>query len=246
MSDDESLVLKGITLLEEHWFNPFSTKSNKEFVNLATGAVFTKEVREKLMASKQSGEDKFQQFIHQRLETQDSSFFDPIHKENISFAPTKKSMPKSVDQDAKAQSLFSRMLLIAQGRGMNISDVLQYPLGSKPLALATPDGDLVSSPKYKLGEYIELGIAPMPVPPITAVVIDAMALIQSLMDIPDTFGEFAMKVFQAIMKLSQFSTCQVKRYDFVSDRYLADSIKMLERKKRAQGEGLKYAISGNK
>ena len=44
------------------------------------------------------------------------------------------------------------MLLIAQNRKLDMRDVLEYPLGPKPWALANADGTLKKTGKSTLGK----------------------------------------------------------------------------------------------
>ena len=65
-------------------------------------------------------------------------------------------------------------------------------------------------------------------------IIDAMAHLQAMKEIPDTFGELAETVLSQICALAVNNNCS--RVDFVMDRYSAVSIKNSEQARRA-GEG---------
>ncbi|KAJ8277588.1 hypothetical protein GJAV_G00077100 [Gymnothorax javanicus] len=69
------------------------------------------------------------------------------------------------------------------------------------------------------------------VPENAALMIDAMALIQSLGDIPGTFGEVADTILANLVRLAKKYGCH--RVDFVVDRYPDISMKNVERSQRA-------------
>lgn len=70
----------------------------------------------------------------------------------------------------------------------------------------------------------------------TAIIIDAMSLIQALTGKWKTFGEVSDSVFSIIIKLAH--RWKATRVDFVSDRYYATSIKDCERGRRAANAGV--------
>ena len=70
-----------------------------------------------------------------------------------------------------------------------------------------------------------------------AIMVDAMALLQSLTKIPKTFGELAAQVLLQLLSLAKFY--KSSRIDFVADQYPEHSIKANERSRRAaQGSTL--------
>ena len=70
-----------------------------------------------------------------------------------------------------------------------------------------------------------------------AIMVDAMALLQSLTKIPKTFGELAAQVLSQLLSLAKFY--KSSRKDFVADQYPEHSIKANERSRRAaQGSTL--------
>jgi hypothetical protein len=71
----------------------------------------------------------------------------------------------------------------------------------------------------------------------SAIMMDAMALLQSLTRIPKTFGELAAHVLSRLLSLAGFH--KASRIDFVADLYPDHSIKANERNRRAaQGSTL--------
>ena len=75
--------------------------------------------------------------------------------------------------------------------------VLQYSLGPLPWALATPDGNLAKTNKAKLMHLLEEGTEPEE--DIPAWILDGMAILQSLNQLPRTFGKLAKLVFGIVI-----------------------------------------------
>ena len=92
-----------------------------------------------------------------KLET-DNGFHDPIKKLNLqTFSSMKKSTVVKIGTDKEVvlkadNRLYGQMLLIAQNRKLDMRDVLEYPLGPKPWALANADGTLKKTWKSTLGK----------------------------------------------------------------------------------------------
>ena len=70
-----------------------------------------------------------------------------------------------------------------------------------------------------------------------------MAILQTMKDVPQTFGDLAEKILQIIVNCAGAS--HATRIDFVSDRYPAVSIKNLERSKRAASGVTQIRIGGS-
>ena len=126
-----------------------------------------------------------------------------------------------------SKKLFAKMLLIARSRDVDMKEVLQYSLRPFPLPLATSDDNLVKTVKSKLLHLIENRMADYLVDMIEGsrvLILDAMAILQTIKTIPSTFGELAHKLLVMIVKLAVKS--EAKRVDFVCDRYPAQSIRL--------------------
>ena len=135
------------------------------------------------------------------------------------------------------------MLLIVKNRNLDLKEVLQYSLRPFPLSLATLEGNLVKSTKSKLLNIIENEVEEALVEHIAgenALIIDAMALLQSMKIRSTTFGELALEILTRIVQMASFSNS--KRVDLVCDRYPDHSIKNLERKKHSRGGMLSVKI----
>ena len=79
------------------------------------------------------------------------------------------------------------------------------------------------------------------VPPTSAIIVDGMAVLQCLKQVPETFEELAFAVFHHVVP----RTSLARRIDFVADRYPEISIKHLERKKRVNEGVVKVKITGS-
>jgi hypothetical protein len=148
---------------------------------------------------------------------------------------TSKSKKGELVAMKNSKTLFAKMLLIAKSRNLQMDEVLKYSLRPFPSSLATSEGDLVKTAKSKLLHKIEEEVpdASVDLPSVEnkAYILDAMAVLQTLTVIPATFGELAINLLQQVVNAAIYSKC--KRVDFVCDRYPQESIKNLERVRRA-------------
>ena len=111
-----------------------------------------------------------------------------------------------------------------------MKEVLRYSLRPFPLPLATSDGNLVKTVKSKLLRFIENRTADYLVDMIEGnrvLILDAIAILQTIKTIPSTFGELGHKLLIMVVALALKS--EAKRVDFMCDRYPAQSIKDFER-----------------
>jgi hypothetical protein len=101
--------------------------------------------------------------------------------------------------------------------------------------LATSERDIVKTAKsellHKIEEDLPGACVDLPAVENKACILDAMAVLQTLTVIPATFGELATNLLTKVVNAAIFSKC--KRMDFVGDRYPRQSIKNLERVRRA-------------
>ena len=94
------------------------------------------------------------------------------------------------------------------------------------------NGSLLKTAKSKLAGILESEsgnphVDKIDIPNDSALVVDAMAIVQCLKGNWKTFSDFADSVFEFVIKLAQ--DCRAKRLDFVADHYPALSIKNTER-----------------
>lgn len=245
MKKDEKDVQSVMCNLQT-WVNPFELReSDDSLVNLASGVVASQEVSDALLSANLTGEQQFKKFVNERIRTQKVDFFNPLSKLNLptfsTLLTTKqiKSMGKDVVLKAD-RGLFARMIVMAQNRQMDMRAVLTYPLGPLPWSLATTDGTLAKTTKSSLLHILEAYSPVMnEIPESATWIIDGMALLQTLKDIPKTFSAFAVCVLRNVMASLRPGD---QRVDFVTDQYPQISIKYVERAKRSQKGVIKVSI----
>ena len=244
MSVDENDVRKVQSTLS-NWVNPFLQSDTDELCHIASGMTASKKVEEDLCTAYDKSKEAMTAFIRIRLTTNEIFFHDPIPKLKLA---TFDSMPVSSvkiggkDVMLKAdRDLFARLLVVAQTRDMDLQEVFKYSLGPLLWSLASADGSLCKTVKSKLLEMLIEGVEPAEdVPPSAALIVDGMAVLQAMKEIPATFEELATSVFHSVVP----QTTLARRVDFVTDRYPDVSIKNPERAKRASVGVVKVNITG--
>ena len=135
------------------------------------------------------------------------------------------------------RTLFSQMIIIAESRKLEISDVLAHPLGPLPWSLAATDGSLRKTNKAVLGKELEKNVPPAEtIPGPCATIIDGMSIVQRMKGDHKTFAELA----DTILKMILNEHPQSSRVDVVFDVYREVSIKNAERKKRNTVPGTQF------
>ena len=82
---------------------------------------------------------------------------------------------------------------------MDMHEVLSHSLDSVPWSLATTDGNLAKTEESKLAQALQKEVPPLDKDPESVIwVFGAMAVVQSLVQISDTFGELAEHLFSTI------------------------------------------------
>ena len=183
----------------------------------------------------------FTNFVKTNLISNKPDVFAKIKRNNIcAFKPEKTStVMNSKGKEIllkTSRDFFARLLVVAKNREVNLREVLSYCLSVYPLSLSTPSGTLVKTSKSKLFELVE-GLADKQEVDLrafqeNALILGAMAVLQTMKGKWKTFGELADAVFKEIIGLTQH--WNVTRLDFVADRYPLLSIKNIERARRAE------------
>lgn len=112
---------------------------------------------------------------------------------------------------------------------------MSYSLGSVSFPFASASRTLAKTDKSALLHAIEdqaINHLVREVPSNAAILIDGLALIQSMREIPETFGELAVAILQQVCALATKNKCS--RVDFLTDCNPALSIKNTERARRAE------------
>ena len=227
---DEADVQSIVDLLENCWANPLSP-DQKELVSLSSATVAPPDVANDLLEAKKVGEEAYECFKNERLETATTKFHDTMKKmklktfSSIQEKFSNKTQAKQVVLKAD-RNLFGHMILVAQSRELNMSDVLAHPLGPLPWALANGDGSLRKTNKAALAKELEKSITPAEViPEPSATIIDGMNLVQKMKGDDKTFAQFAESALLKVLHEGSKS----QRIDVVFDVYKDISIKDSER-----------------
>lgn len=243
LSRDEEDVRKVQSTLTT-WINPFAQSELDEICHLASGATSSEHLEQDLLTAHDRGKEALMAYIQKRLVSNEVGVYDAISKLKLTnFTSVTKAVKISgTDVTLKAdRNLFARLLVIAQTRDMDLREVFKHSLGPLPWSLASTDGTLGKTDKSKILELLTNQIEPAEdVPPTAAWIVDGMAILQSLKDIPSTFKDLAMTIFDSIAPPSTMA----RRIDFVTDRYLETSIKNAERTRRSSDGSLKVRITG--
>ena len=128
--------------------------------------------------------------------------------------------------------LFAQMIVIAECRNLQMSEVLAHPLGPPPWTLANPDGTLYKTNTASLTKGLQKNVQAVDVilQP-SACLIEGMALVQRLKGGQKTFAEIAESLLNLALNEGSSSDRIVLVFDDCRDR----SIKSAERENRGKG-----------
>jgi hypothetical protein len=222
--------------------NAFEASDKEELVHLASGMVATPTITEDMKTMLEKGRIAADNFMKSNILGEDPNIYATIKKTKLE---TFSSLGKKVTSKNKkgelvalknSKILFTKMLLIAKSRNLEMEHVLKYSLRPLPCSLSTSEGDLIKTTKAKLLHAVEEEVedgttSELPATAEKAMILDAMAMLQTLTPIPETFGKLAQELLQKAVNIAVYLNC--KQVDFVCDRYPRESIKNLERNKRA-------------
>ena len=245
MKRDEEDVRKVMEVVSS-WTNPF--QPSEELCSLSSGCVVTETIKSDLLAAKEKGTEALTAFVEDRLLSDSAGFFDPLPKLRLgTFRDAQKKT--TVSKEGRAvilrtdRNLFARLLVIGQSRQMDLRQLLVHELGPLPWSLALFDGALVKTNKAALPKLLEDGVESLQCLPAqtTAVIIDAIAMLQTLSKTPERFSELAEMIFKRILMQVE----EARRVDFVGDQYPDISIKNIERERRSNSGQLAVAITSS-
>ncbi|KAK3741562.1 hypothetical protein QZH41_002944 [Actinostola sp. cb2023] len=242
----EKKAVTSVQGLIQSWNNPFA--ESQDVVSISTAKQALKDVANDLLKAHEIGEKEYKQFKEGRLECTPPKikFHDPIKLKKLK---TFSSLMKQKHIKAKGRtlilkadrSLFGRMIIMGQSRKIEVKDLLCHSLGPLPWALATPDGLPRKTNKAALATLLQKGVQLAErVPENSAIVIDAMSLVQKLNVASNqtTFGTVASALLS--MALNEGGP-QSSRIDIVFDTYREISIKNVERSIRGEVQGVQLS-----
>jgi len=165
-------------------------------------------VAKDLLEAYRIGEDAYQTFKQERLQEDAPStqFHDRITKKklktfsDIRKKPRNQGLTKEVVLKAD-RKLFGQMVLIAESRKLQMSDVLAHPLGRLPWALANGDGSLCKTNKAAPARELEKKFSPTgEIPKPSATIIDGTSLVQKLQGNDQTFLQVAESALSHVLQ----------------------------------------------
>ena len=167
-------------------------------------------------------------FITERTETNNIDFYAPIKKKCLrTFEKEKKNRLNVLNQKVAIyadRETFARLLLIQQKCKVNLKEVLTYELRPLPLSIADYDETLKKTQKSKLFQHLMSSIVScVAIPKKCPQIFDGMVLLQKLPKILKTFGDISDYILKNLLHGS------TRVAFFVTDYYLEDSIKSMER-----------------
>ena len=240
---DNSDVEKIITGIKDT-LNPFSgAAQDRNLYCLSTGKAASENVKTELLHCVETGKKKCQEFTDGCF-ANPARFEQPIPRQKVKNFSTDAVKVKITTKDKKikelqgTQDLFGRLLYLAATNDLDLELVFNYPLTPVPLAIAHVDGSVNKTDKSKLMHKLEERVESGRPPSRDACAIDAMFLIQSLVDVPATFGGIAKVILARLLEFAP-------RVDFVCDSYKSPSIKDIEHSRRgSDGTHTEFIISG--
>ena len=187
---DETDIKNIISLLQDSWLNPFNPDL-QDLVCLSTGKVTSRSSEEEddLLRTKEIGKEAYKAFREQRLKCDPPNveFHDTNKKAKLKTftdlnkkIKVKASYNQSVVPKAERR-LFAKMILIAESRNLQMSEVLAHPVGPLPGHWLSQNGTLRKTNRASLSKEIQKNVqAADVVPQPSACLIDGMALVQRL------------------------------------------------------------------
>ena len=140
---DETDVKNIISLLQDTWLNPFNPDL-QDLVCLSTGKVASSEVQDDLLRAKDVGEELYKAFREQRLgcDPPKVKSHDTMKKAKLkTFTEVNKKIKVKASNNQEVipkaeKRLSAQMIVIAECRNLQMSEVLAHPLGPLPRTLA--------------------------------------------------------------------------------------------------------------
>nr|KAG5688193.1 hypothetical protein BaRGS_027788 [Batillaria attramentaria] len=246
----EEMVAAVKTYIREH-INPFTVES-LNLINISSGVVASGDVARHLSSAMQTGETQYRKFVEDRLVKKEQSVFATLKSLKLkTFAEnTVKSSSESSEKRTTliaTNKLLSRLLTISQREQVDLKDVVRYALAEIPPALGNGDGSMTKTNKsammheiMKDAPQMQVDHAPTPL----AVVIDGMAFLRQLRNLPSTFCDLAAHVLDAVVGKAVSAGAQ--RVDVVWDTYPEKTIKSAEQDRRAAAAGIQVLHLGDR
>lgn len=240
ISKDEEAVTNCLSLLQDSWINPFQ-ESSDTLVSLSSGVAVPQDIITDITDAYSKGEAAYLAF-NERL-SKGEGFYNRIPLMKLKTMSSMKKQIRVAMQNRECvlvaeHNLFSRMLFFASLRGLDMENVLSWPLGPIPWALANYDGTPKKTNKSTLGKYLEQQqLHADPLPSSVASIIDGMSFVQKLEAENLTFSDVSRNLLRKCLNcVSQAAECHI-----VFDDYRHASIKNIEREMRGSEKAITYS-----
>lgn len=199
----------------ESCLNPFDDNVNKnEVYHLTTGKAAAPEIRDFLINVKIGGEQQMIKFITE-CESDPNRFSRSINKNRIytfssnmytSSESNKQSNVNSMVNEIRAErDIIGQILAAVVCSNIDLDDVLSFPLTSVPCSLGKYDGTIYQykmqntmNTIYSTGTNSEDMISDT----VNIEIIDGIEFVNSMIDIPSTYGELCDKVLEQLCDTS--------------------------------------------
>ena len=246
----EKLVSNVVEVLTDEYINPFDPSIEKDHLyNLSSGEPLSSESADRILKVHATGRNLAQTFIDKRLCSNGILFHHPISRNKFTTFSNCKHKVAIKNNSIKAVEVNRNILAtlvsynIRTGKSIDFEKALMYPLSPVALSLCNADGTKRQTNKSKLAKSILAYTTDESTPDVikteTAYIIDLMAVIRTMKDVPDTFEDLSWKLAKSL-------PTGFKRIDIVADTYQQNSIKNAERAKRGSSEKLIIKSSKSK
>ena len=193
------------------------------------------DIKKDLLEAETIGKNRLLDFVKSRIETNNIDFYAPIKKNKLRTFDTAVAVKIKVKGKYIAvrsdRETFARLLIIQKCHGIDMKEVLKYEL--PPFLCHCQTGGTLSTlcktVKASLFKFLNKSIETVDmVPENTPRIYDGMVLFQKLPPTLVMFGDISDYVLKKIMKDSS------RICFFVTDYYLPESVKSLERNARSK------------
>ena len=139
--------------------NPSAVEDTTNLFSISSAVVVPDDIAANILNAYTIREKRFVQFINEILKSSKVSFYDtlPNLKLKTFSAEVKTTYVKMKGQELTVRAdrnLFTRLLIVAQTRSLNMRDVLCYELDPVPWSLASVDESLAKNCKVKTARSV--------------------------------------------------------------------------------------------
>ena len=230
-------------VIEQEYENPFGIHIDKEkLVNISSGVALDDNIAESILSMVDVGKSRMENYRQKRLISKEISFHATIKKDNYKFFRRVMRKIRITKRDGSVEvAEVNRNILRAfnsyslkAGKPVDFKKALFFPLSSVPLSICNPDGSRRHTAKSKLKDILLQDLedhaheGPQSLQEY-AIVVDMIALINTILKKSSTYSEFAELFVNRIPK-------GYGRVEIIADCYKTKSIKISEQLLRGQSE----------